>query len=280
MKTLAQDLGTKNIDQETDINNLLQGNKKIVALMGASQSGTSFILNNIAKLLSDKGINVAILDTTQNRSSYYIYSQNEANLRKIATTSIEKLAQGESKGIQVNDNLTVYTAFPGENKYLKEVETILETLLKNHSLVLIDCDFNTPINYFEYAEELYLVQTMDILTIQPLTEVLSNMRNKGVLQDEKLRIIINKYMNIQGITEKEIIGAMAYYNDPSMSYMRELFNRNLVKYITIPFGKDIYERYLEAIVNCDINLEDYTQDFIQTLNELSKEIYPFDNVDN
>ena len=50
---------------------------------------------------------------------------------------------------------------------------------------------------------------MDILTIQPLTEVLSNMRNKGVLQDEKLRIIINKYMNIQGITEKEIIGAMA-----------------------------------------------------------------------
>lgn len=35
----------------------------------------------------------------------------------------------------------------------------METLVKNHSLILIDCDFNTPIEYFAKAQELYLVQS-------------------------------------------------------------------------------------------------------------------------
>lgn len=277
MKTLADDIKSKNIEQETysDINNLLRGDKKIVTFMGASKSGTSFILNNIAEFLSAKGVNVAILDTTQNRNTYYIYTKNEENLRKIAFTSIEDLAHGEAKGIKVNKNLTVYTALPGKNKHIQEVEPILETLLKNHSLILIDCDFKTPINYFEYSTDIYLLQTMDVLTIQPLTEILSELKNRGALQDSKLRIIINKYVKMQGITEKEIIGGMSYYNDPTMSYMKELFNRNLVKYITIPFDKDIYERYLEAVANCDINLDGYPYTFIEILNELSNEIYPF-----
>lgn len=276
MKTLADDIKSKNVEPEAyyDIHSLLRGDKKIVAFMGASKSGTSFMLNNIAQFLSSKGVNVAILDATENRNSYYIYTKNEENLRKIAFTSIEKLAHGEANGIKVNNNLTVYTAVPGKNKPIQDVEPILETLLKEHSLILIDCDFKTPINYFEYAMEIYLVQTMEVLTIQPLTEVLSNMKNKGILRDSKLRIIINKYVEINGVTEKEIIGGMAFYNDPAMAYMKELFNKNLVQYMTIPFAKDIYVRYLQAVANCDIKLDGYSEYFMELLEQLCREIYP------
>ena len=36
--------------------------KKIVAFVGTSKNGTSFIVNNIAQLLSEKGIKTTILD--------------------------------------------------------------------------------------------------------------------------------------------------------------------------------------------------------------------------
>lgn len=285
MKTLNDEV--MNIEQEnySDINikELLRSSKKVVAFLGASKSGTSFILNNIAKLLSSHGINVAILDATKNRNAYYIYTRNEESLRKLALTSIENLTNGIASGIKVSDNLTVYTGLPNEDKHIQKVEPVLETLIKNHSLILIDCDFNTPTNYFEYAQEIYLVQSMDVLTIQPLTEILSKLKDKGLLNDSKIRIIINKYLNLTSITEKEIIGGMAFYNDPTMSYMKELFNKNTTKYITIPFEREIYEKYLEGVVNCDISLEGYSRNFMQILEQLGNNIYPFvveNNADN
>lgn len=275
MKTLADSMKMKNVDTENyyDINSLLKNGKKIVTFMGASKSGTTFMVNNVAQFLSSKGVNVAILDATENRNSYYIYTKNEESLRKIASSCIDELAQGECKGINVNNNLTVYTAVPGEEILIKEVQPILETMLKNHSLILIDCDFKTPIDYFEHATDIFLVQTMEVLTIQPITEFLAEMKNKGILKESKLRIIINKYVELKGITEKEIIGGMAFYNEPSMSYMKQLFNKYSVQYMKVPFDKQVYERYLEAVANCNINLERYPKEFIEILEQLSKDIY-------
>ena len=88
--------------EEIDITNLLTADKKIATFVGTSKNGTSFIVNNVAELLSSMGVNVAILDTTKNRNSYYIYTKNEEPLREIATHCIEKLAQGIAEGIKVN----------------------------------------------------------------------------------------------------------------------------------------------------------------------------------
>ena len=49
-------------------------NDELTTLMGGSKSGTSFLVNHVAQFLSTKGINVAILDATQNKNSYYIRS--------------------------------------------------------------------------------------------------------------------------------------------------------------------------------------------------------------
>ena len=263
-----------NYIQTIDISSLLTADKKIVTFVGTSKNGTSFIVNNVAELLSSMGINVAILDTTTNRNSYYIYTKNEEALRNIASTSIEQLTQGIANGIQVNKNLTVFTSLPDERDSIYKVDEILETLVKNYSLILIDCDFNTPIGYFKQSLETYLVQSLDILTIQPLTAFLRELKAKNILDEGKLKIILNKFVKIRGINEKTIVGGMAFYNDPAMSFMTELFDRNMIKYITIPFEEEIYIKYLEGIINCDINLKGYSKTFMQVLKALGNMIYP------
>ena len=59
-----------------------------------------------------------------------------------------------------------------------------------------------------------------------------------------------------------------------MSFMTELFDTSLIKYITIPFEQDIYIKYLEGIINCDINLKGYSKNFMQVLKSLGNMIYP------
>ena len=256
-----------------DLSSLLTQGKKIACFLGTTKNGTSFIVNNLAEQLSSMGVNTAILDTTTNRNSYYIYTKNEENLRETATNSIEGLSQGVANGIKVHKNLTVYTSLPNENEAVKEVDQVLATLIKNYSLVLIDTDFNTPKGYFKQAQEMYLVQTMDILTIQPLTAFLRELKSKNILDEQKLRIVLNKYVNIKGIKPETIIGGMAFYNDPAMSFMTELFDKDLVKYIEVPFEEETYIRYLEGVIQCEISLRGYSKAFLQALKNLGNMVY-------
>lgn len=263
--------------ETVDLSYLLTGDKKIVTFVGTSKNGTSFIVNNLAELLSSIGINVAILDTTRNKNSYYIYTNNEEDLREIATHSIYDLVNGIANGIKVNKSLTVYTSVPNEDDGIENADKILETLLKNHTLILIDTDFETPARYFKQSQETYLVQTLDILTIQPLTAFLRNLKAKDILDQNKLRIILNKTVRIKGISDKTIIGGMAYYNDPAMSFMTELFDRTLIKHISIPFEEETYANYLENIIECTISLKGYSKVFMQTLRDLANMVYPLTN---
>lgn len=260
--------------EEIDLTNLLTPDKKIVTFVGTSKNGTSFIVNNVAELLSSIGINVAILDTTQNRNSYYIYTKNEEALREVATHSIERLSQGVANGISVNKNLTVYTSLPNEEDKINHVDKILETLLQKHSLILIDTDFQTPLGYFKQSQETYLVQSMDILTIQPLTAFLKELKVKNILDERKLRIVLNKVVKIRGIKDSTIIGGIAFYNDPAMSFMTELFDRDRIKYVSIPFEEETYIKYLEGIIECEISQKGYSKVFLQTLRQLGNMIYP------
>jgi hypothetical protein len=264
-----------NVNDTINIDSLLSNGKKLVTFVGTSKNGTSFIVNNVAEKLSSMGINTAIFDATQNKNSYYIYTKNERELRNIAETCVLDLKNGNANGIRVNRNLTVYTSIPSdEESTLTPESAILETLVRNHTVVLVDCDFNTPLGYFKNSQEMYLVQSMDILTIQPLTAFLDELKAKNVLDESKIRIVLNKYVRLKGISEKIIIGAMACYNNPEMSIMVELFNRNAVKYITIPFDNDTYVKYLEGIVECDVSLRGYSKQFKQILDSLTNMIYP------
>ena len=256
------------------IDALLTREKKIVTFVGTSKNGTSFLVNNLALSLSKKGIDVAILDATRNRNAYYIYTENEEDLRQIAEKSIPNLINGVAAGLKVDKNLTVYTALPDDDVPMEQYEEILSTLVKNHSLILIDCDFETDFGYFAASQEIYLVQSMDIITIQPLTAFLRDLQSKNIYQPENLRIVINKELPVKTLTVKNIIGGLSFYNDPSMSFMRELFNRETAKYCTIPFEIATYSKYLEGLVNCKISLNGYSKEFMQALRTLENMVYP------
>ena len=254
--------------------NLLSKDKKIVSFVGTTKNGTSFLVNNLGKTLANMGIKTAILDLTSNRNSYYIFTNNDEKLRGIAYESIKKLRSGIASGISVDKNLDIYTALPGDKVPLEDVDNILSTLVQNYSMVLMDCDFATITEYFGVAQEIYVVQSLDILTIQPMTAFLRELKAKDVLREEKIRIVINKEVRIKGLTPKAIIGGLAFYNDPAMSFMTELFNKDNVKYITIPFDEATYTKYLENVMECEISTNGYSREFNAKIKELANMVYP------
>ena len=254
---------------------LLTGDKKIVSFVGTSKNGTSFLVNNVAAYLSNKGINTAILDLTQNKNSYYIYTANEDVLRNKAFRCMESLRMGSIEdGIRVNRNLSVYTTLPGENQSIDDYGNILETLARNHTVVLLDCDFETNINYFKESQEIYLVQTYDILTIQPLTAFLNELKYKNILDPNKLRIVINKKLPLRKLTDKMIVGGISCYNDPASTYINTLFNKDTIRFTTVPFEDATYARYLERLVDCEISLNGYSKMFLEALKKLADMVYP------
>ena len=261
-------------NENTVTSNLVTSDCKIVSFVGTSKNGTSFLVNNLAVLLSNKGIKTAILDLTENKNAYYIYTLNEDALREKSFRCIDGLRSGVADGIQVSKNLTVYTTLPGENPSIDDYENILDTLSKNYSLVLLDCDFETNFNYFAESHEIYLVQTYDILTIQPLTAFLNELKYKNILNPNKLRIVINKTLKLRKLTDKMVIGGISCYNDPASTYINTLFDKDNVKYTTIPFEDQTYGRYLERLVDCEISLNGYSKIFLDALQRLGDMVYP------
>ena len=274
-------MGLNNINtvqeyEELDMNRILSSGQKMVAFVGTSKNGTSFLVNNVAEILAMNNVKTAILDLTQNRNAYYIYTKNEEDLRVKANDCIKKLKNGIANGVEVHKNLTVYTsAFDVDE--IENVEPIVETLLKEHDIILLDCDFNTPDRYFKYSQEIYIVQSMDILTIQPLTLFLRKLSDKGYLEESKIRVVLNKYIRTKELNEDILVGGISIYNDAGMTVRKELFNRRTVKRITIPFEVETYLRYLNGLVICDVSLKGYSKKLLQSLKQLATLVYSNSN---
>ena len=257
-----------------DLTSVLSKDKKAVIFVGTSKNGTSFLVNSLGMMFASIGINTAILDMTQNRNSYYLSTRNDERLRQMAVESTVKLRDGIAMGVEVVKGLTVYTALPGIKDDFSDAETILSTLIKNYSLVLIDADFNTNFGYFSAAQEIYLVQSLDVLTIQPLTAFLKELLDAGILTTEKVKVVLNKEVAVRGLTRKLLVGGISTYNDPAMSIMTNLFDRNLVQVASIPFDQNVYSKYLENIVECKYDISGYPKKFVEALKILANMVYP------
>ena len=81
-------------------------------------------------------------------------------------------------------------------------------------------------------------------------------------------------MNVRGLTQRTIIGGLAFYNDPSMSFMTELFDKDSVKYCAIPFDEEVCAKYLEGVMDCEVRTNSYSKKFNEKLKELSNMVYP------
>ena len=263
----------ENTEIELNIDEIMNSNQKLVAFVGTSKNGTSFLVNNVAEILSMNGIDTAILDLTRNRNSYYIYTKNDEQLRNQSNYVTANLKAGIANGIIEHKNLTIYTSPIEGDENLYAVEQIIEILAANHTVILMDCDFMTPMRYFKYAQEIYLVQSMDTLTIQPLTAFLRQLDDKGMFEPSKARVVLNKFIKTREINEDLLIGGMSIYNDSGMTVRKELFNRRTVERIVIPFDLKSYLRYLDGLVVCDVSLRGYSKEFMESLKQLANMIY-------
>lgn len=262
------------VPENTNLSSLLTKDKKVVAFVGTTKAGTSFLVNNLADMLSKTGIKTAIVDLTENKNAYYIYTKNEEPLRRVASNCLEKAQNGIIEGIDVSKNLTVFTAVPNQKIEITNIQSLVSNLVKKFSLILFDCDFKTPDEYFELAQEIYLVQNMDILTIQPLTAFLRDLQSNNKLIPSKLKAVINQTMKVRGLNIKTIIGGMSCYNNPEMSYMREVFDKDKIPVITIPFDEDTLSKYLSGMVDCFVSTGAYSKQFLAELKKLGDYVYP------
>ena len=263
----------ENNPQNENNNFFIAGNGKIVSFVGASKNGTSFIVNCLALLLANDGIKVAIVDFTKNKNSYYLFTDNDSDKIKIAANSLKNLSNGIIDGLKIKNDLYLFTSVPDENVDEKlDKNKILNTLSENFDIVILDCDFKSDSVYFAESDEIYLIQSMDVFTIQPLTKFLSDYKN--IIDASKLHIVINKYLKLKKLDYKMVIAGMSKYNDPSMALQRDLFNPKKITYNLIPFDTKTYESYLEAIALCKININEFSNNVIDSLEELKSRVYP------
>ena len=272
----AEQTPTMNRNMDVQVQNVANqvNSKNVFSFVGTSKNGTSFLVNSLAILFSSIGINTAIVDLTKNKNDYYMCTNNEDRLREIATLSIIKLEKGIAEGVQINKNLSVYTGLPTNDTNKLNSRAVIDTLKKNHTLILLDCDFETSLEYYTYSNQIFTVQSLDVLTMQPLTIHLKKLKELGIISDSKISVILNKEVPVKGLTKKLMIGGLSMYNSPNMEERVQLFNKDNVKVYSVPFDIQAYQKYLENIVHCKFEITGYPKKFITELQLIAENIYP------
>ena len=272
----AEQTPTMNRNMDVQVQNVANqvNSKNVFSFVGTSKNGTSFLVNSLAILFSSIGINTAIVDLTKNKNDYYMCTNNEDRLREIATLSIIKLEKGIAEGVQINKNLSVYTGLPTNDTNKLNSRAVIDTLKKNHTLILLDCDFETNLEYYTYSNQIFTVQSLDVLTMQSLTIHLKKLKELEIISDSKISIILNKEVPVKGLTKKLMIGGLSMYNSPNMEERVQLFNKDNVKVYSVPFDIQAYQKYLENIVHCKFEITGYPKKFITELQLIAENIYP------
>ena len=249
--------------------------KKMIVLVGANKVGTTFMTNAIAHSMATAKISTSILDMTRDRSMFYLYNQNDKALRKRAEECMQKVMNGDDCYIETfNKYLKVYTSIPGtlaDPRRGYKHKSIIETVKSNCTLTIVDADFTTPIDYFDQANEVYLVQDMDLLKMPDTTLFLRELKNRG-LDMKKIRIIINKFVKAS-LSQKQIIQTLSSYSDPSMSFYDTVLPGKVMSY-TVPYNLNNYAKYIDSVCSGVLNYKGYSADFMQAIDEISSAIFP------
>ena len=249
--------------------------KKTVCFVGAPKTGTTFCINAIATYLSRNKIKTAIVDLTKKRDTYTMYTYDNEGKRNIAAESLKYASNGLNEPL-IYDKLSIYTGMPGEDRKSYNSSTALETISQHNNAILIDTDFTTPIDYFRHAQEIYVVQDMDILNINQITMFLRNLKSKGVSMN-KIRVIINKHVKC-ALTAKDILDGIATYTSYDLKMYDELFNSSSIPYYILPFDADNYRKYVEMVYKYSNKFGTFSEDFKQNLETLINSIYPISNI--
>ena len=172
----------------------------------------------------------------------------------------------------VYGKLSVYTGVPGEDRKQYNAPNVVETAMNNNSVVLIDCDFSTPIDYYRLAQEVYIVQDMDVLNVNLITIFLRELKTRGIPMN-KIRVIINKHVKC-ALTAKDILDGIATYTSPDLKMFDDLFTASEMTYHILPFDQENYTKYVEMMYKYSNTFGSFTKEFKESLDQIVNAIYP------
>lgn len=245
--------------------------KKAVCFVGAPKVGTTFCINAIATTLAKRKVKTAIIDVTRKRDTYTIYTYDNSGKRSIAAESLRYASNGMNEPL-IYDKLSIYTAMPGEDRKMYNAPVVLDTIKQNNSILLIDADFSTPVDYFKLCQEIYLVQDMNVLNINQITMFLRELKSRGVAMN-KIKIIINKHVKC-ALTAKALIDGIATYTSYDLKMFDELFNSSTIPYYILPFDVENYKKYIEMVYKYSNKFATFSEDFQENLKKIINNIYP------
>lgn len=247
--------------------------KKVVCFIGAPKVGTTFCINAIATTLYRKNIKVGIVDLTKKRDSYILYTYDNEGKRSIAAESMKYASNGLNQPL-VYGKLSIYTGIPGEDRKQCNATNVVQTAMQNNSVVLIDCDFSTPVDYYRLAQEIYVIQDMDILNVNQITMFLKEIKSRGIPMN-KVKIIINKHVKC-ALTSKDLIDGIATYSSLDMNMIdpEPLFDASRLQYFILPFDQENYIKYIEMLFKSSNAFSVFTREFKIALEQIVNSIYP------
>ena len=245
--------------------------RKTVCFVGAPKVGTTFCINAIGTYLARKKIKTALVDMTRKRDLYTIYTYDNTGKRNIAGDSLKYASSGKNEPL-IYDKLSIYTAVPGEDRKSYNPSLLVDTIVKNNNVVLIDADFSTPLDYFRLAQDIYIVQDMNILNISQITMFLRELKQRGIGM-EKIKIVINKYVDCS-LSSRDIVDGIATYTSYDLKMFDELFNPKRMQYFILPFDVENYKKYIDMVYKYSNKFSSFTKEFQENLNQIINTIYP------
>ncbi len=245
--------------------------RKTVCFVGAPKTGTTFCINAIGTYLAKKKVKTALVDMTRKRDLYTIYTYDNTGKRNIAGDSLKYASSGKNEPL-IYDKLSIYTAVPGEDRKSYNPNLLVDTVVKNNNVVLIDADFSTPLDYFRLAQDIYIVQDMNILNINQITMFLRELKQRGIGMD-KIKIVINKYVDCS-LSSKDIVDGIATYTSYDLRMYDELFNPKRIQYFILPFDVENYKKYIDMVYKYSNKFSSFTKEFQDNLNQIINTIYP------
>ena len=277
----TKDLGLNTVDTEeydANIGQVMQvpaDYKKIVAFVGTSKVGTSFLVNCVATLMASKGVKTSILDMTKNRGEFFYFEDYMKENFDDVSNCMSNLSVGVANPVSVGrrKNLNLYTTVPKgkeDNRKGYRHRNVIDTVKKNCNLLIIDCDFTTPMEYFEQAQDIYIVQDLDLLKVNETKDFLKELKDKNI-DWSKLRVVFNNVFRSKLTPKKIINNAFSYYTDISETYTDEF--EKIKRYIEIPMDPTNYAVYIEATGKGKIDYEKFTPQFKQCIETLSTMVY-------
>ena len=245
--------------------------KKVVCMVGAPKVGTTFCINAISTSLYRRDVKVGIVDLTRKRDSYILYTYDNEGKRSIAAESMKYASNGLNEPL-VYGKLSIYTGVPGEDRKQYNATNVIETAMNNSSVVLIDCDFSTPVDYYRLAQEIYIIQDMDVLNVNQITVFLRELKTRGIPMN-KVRVIINKHVKC-ALTAKDILDGISMYTSPDLKMLDDLFTASEMTYHILPFDQINYTKYVEMMYKYSNTFSSFTKEFKEALDQIVNSIYP------